>query len=216
MPFYNLSRRTECMTETIDALSVLENIIEVHPLHEVIIGGDTNCELNGSSPFDPLWADMLTKFELASSTFTYCHNLPNHRKWNDHVFMNKSLIEANCLKNHQILDDGDNTSDHLPIIMTLSTTSVANVADESPSLSKDSIEWGKLSTALCSQCTQRVSALVDAHQVLAAFHQCQSRCRCDDRSCQEGLQMDYDLLMSCLKDADASLPRHKPGLKKDW
>ena len=54
MPFFNSSQRAQCLTETIDVIAMLETIIEAHPHHSVIIGGDWNTELKGNSPFDPL------------------------------------------------------------------------------------------------------------------------------------------------------------------
>ena len=60
MPFYNASKREECMLETVDALSMMETIIEDHPNHLVILGGDFNSELKNESPFDPLWNDFIT------------------------------------------------------------------------------------------------------------------------------------------------------------
>ena len=52
MPFYDTSNREECILETIDAISMMEGIIEDHPHHQIIIGGDLNTELEGNSPFD--------------------------------------------------------------------------------------------------------------------------------------------------------------------
>ena len=52
MPFYNSARRAECMAECIDAIEMLDTIIEQHPNHQVIIGGDYNTELKGYSPLN--------------------------------------------------------------------------------------------------------------------------------------------------------------------
>ena len=49
MPFFDSSRRTECLTETMDAVTMIEMIIENYLNQSVIIGGDLNCELNGQS-----------------------------------------------------------------------------------------------------------------------------------------------------------------------
>ena len=51
MPFFDSSRREECITETLDAISIVEMMIESHPLHSIVIGGDFNCELKRVSPF---------------------------------------------------------------------------------------------------------------------------------------------------------------------
>ena len=59
------SKREECMLETMDAISMVETIIDAHPLHSIIIGGDLNTELKGDSPFDPLWHDLTVKYNLS-------------------------------------------------------------------------------------------------------------------------------------------------------
>ena len=45
---------------------------------------------------------------------------------------------------------------------------------------------------------------------------CLSQCICHNSVCHDELQNEYELLIDCLKDADASLPRYKPGTEKDW
>ena len=54
MPFLDSRKRDECRAEALDTISMIEMIIEDHPQHLVVIGGDINCELNGHSPFDEL------------------------------------------------------------------------------------------------------------------------------------------------------------------
>ena len=46
-------------------------------------------------------------------------------------------------------------------------------------------------------------------------HQCQGMSRCNDVVCQSNTQSEYNTLISCLKDADKGLPRHKSGVEKD-
>ena len=88
------------MSETIDAIAMMETIIEEHPNHDVIIGGDVNTELKGQSPFDPLWQDFMSKLLLAScnsfypdSSFTYHHESVGQNKFNDHLVVSKSLLK---------------------------------------------------------------------------------------------------------------------------
>ena len=44
---------------------------------------------------------------------------------------------------------------------------------------------------------------------------CQT-CHCTDGNCRDSIQNHYDFLVSSIKDAAASLPRHKPGVEKSW
>ena len=47
--------------ETSDAISMIDLLIDDHPQHQVVIGGDLNTELKGGSPFDALWMEHMTK-----------------------------------------------------------------------------------------------------------------------------------------------------------
>ena len=66
MPFFNHSKKEECMLETIDAITMIESIIDDHPLHKFVIGGDYNTELNGNSQFDSLWHELMAKYNLSN------------------------------------------------------------------------------------------------------------------------------------------------------
>ena len=108
MPFYNASRREHCIAETIDAIAMIELLIEEHPNHHIIIGGDLNTELNGASPFDRFWANLITKNSLiycdsqfSGPQYTYRHETLNQSKFNDHFLISHSL--ADKTRNHKIL-----------------------------------------------------------------------------------------------------------------
>ena len=114
MPFYNSQRRAERLAETVDAISMMETIIEQHPLHLIIIGGDINSEMRGDSPFDPYWQDLMTKNHLTCcdsflppSSVTYHHKSLDQKKWSDHFIVTTALIDGALLSNHSILEDGD-------------------------------------------------------------------------------------------------------------
>ena len=193
MPFYDSSNRAECISETIDAISMMEGIIEDHPHHQIIIGGDLNTELEGNSPFDIYWREFVLKYDLeccdslvhsrsnpndgghangssaaniddmdggtglgsgsasgsaagSSPTYTYHHASLDQKKWNDHFLVSSSIIAAT--RDHQILDDGDNLSDHLPVIMSLAVNCSAPMMGEQnidTSVPVQSIKWLTLS-----------------------------------------------------------------------
>ena len=102
-------------------------MIEDHPDHRIIIGGDLNTELNGSSPFDNMWQDLISKKQFAYCSdrfvgpgYTYRHDALNHTKLNDHFLVQQSILTDKMIDDFKILDEGDNTSDHLPIVMRAS------------------------------------------------------------------------------------------------
>ena len=43
---------------------MLEEVIADHPLHRFVIAGDFNTEFLGNSPFDGLWQELLSKYNL--------------------------------------------------------------------------------------------------------------------------------------------------------
>ena len=170
MPFYNASRRAECMAETIDAITMIETLISDHPNHAIIIGGDTNTEMKGTSPFDPLWQNLMSRFQLVScdrmfphDSITYRHDSLGQHKWNDHFIVSKLLMENDSLSHHAIPDDGDNTSDHLPIIMALtSRMSTASVRADTPSELKSALKWEKMDDSQKNAYTQKLSYLTNS------------------------------------------------------
>ena len=128
MPFYDASNSEKCLAETQDALSMIDLLIENHPFHLIIIGGDLNTELKGESPFDTLWTEMMTRNALASCSplfsspgYTYHHETLGHKKLIDHFVLSHTLMN-NMTSGHRILDDGSNLSDHLPIMLQLNVS----------------------------------------------------------------------------------------------
>ena len=122
----NSSKRDQCLSDTVDAISMIELILSDHPNHDVIIGGDFNTELKGDSPFDPFWSDLVTKNSFAycdnlvqSIRYTYRHDTLNQTKFNDHFLVSQSLLTNGLIDNHRILDEGSNPSDHLPLLLSL-------------------------------------------------------------------------------------------------
>ena len=210
------------MAETVDALSMVETIIEQFPNHSIIIGGDMNTEFKGNSPFDVLWSDVLTRFQLTScdslfpaSTTTYHHNSLGHKKWSDHFLVSHHLNNSTSLSNHQVLDEGDNLSDHFPIMMLLNANFGVKNDDVPKSAFKRQLKWANLSNSHKDEYSQRLQNLLERHPSQTSLF-CQNRCRCRDSKCLEAIQTEYELLASLLKRADSALPRYKPGIQKDW
>ena len=70
MPFLSSRNRASCITQTIETIAFIESIVEDHPQHSFVLGGDLNTELRGVSPFDPHWNNFSTK-----NKFAYCRDL---------------------------------------------------------------------------------------------------------------------------------------------
>ena len=225
MPFYDSSNRAMCISETIDAISMLEEVIADHPLHMFVVGGDFNTEFVNDSPFDNLWRGCIAKTNLVccdqyinnnnnnnnNNNFTYIHQSLNQSKWNDHFFLSPSLVKNS--NNHFILDDGDNVSDHLPIMMNLSChLSPCPPIDVSPQ-KQPSLIWEKCSEVQKSAYNGRLrQLLIDSPSRL----QCCANVHCTNETCRAAIQEEYNNLINQISKADKILPRHKSGVQKSW
>ena len=226
MPFFDTSKRQECLAETIETLSMLEEILSDHPNHRLVLGGDFNTEFSGNSEFDSLWRNFNKKHNLVccdqfvnnnnnynnnNKNYTYFHESLNHMKWNDHFIISTSLVSSSDC--HEIVDIGDNPSDHLPIKMRLKICTSEDPPVITPSLKMPSLKWEKCSDDQKSLYKDRLSHLL--HQTPGVIRTC-SVAHCENQNCFTSIQQEYDNLERMLKAADAALPRHKPGVQKHW
>ena len=221
MPFYNASKRDQCMNETIDALSMVELLIENHPYHEFVIGGDLNTELKGRSPFDPLWTDLLAKHSFAycdnfisSPLYTYRHESLDQSKFNDHFIVSASLLN-NCVHNHRILEDGENCSDHLPILLSIRLQIQPPNETRNQSILTRSINWPKMSSKVIQDYSSNLERNLLQRQVPLNVSLCARSCGCTSDACRQSIQDEYDDIISCVKDASNILPTKSIGVEKD-
>ena len=214
MPFLDTRNRTASILETIDAISMIDLIIHDHPLHLVVIGGDINSQLTDSSPFDPLWREFSTKNQLAycsqflpASSYTFHQESLGHKKLLDHFIVSKRLISEGRVGNHRILEDGDNTSDHHPITMSLKVRFQPGVEEEISAPPPEILRWNKLSAKDRGQFGDVLSAsLAGCEPLLPRADECNDSCHCERTDCRDSLQEAYDDVVGQLKAADQILP----------
>ena len=164
----------------------------------------------------------MSKFGLAScdnsfptTTITYHHDSLGHKKWNDHFLVSRDLIESASLSNHEVLEEGDNLSDHFPITMSLKTKFRQSVYTPTQTVFKRQLKWAKLRESHKNTFSQRLHNDLASQPSHAPLF-CRNMCRCRDDQCQLAIQKEYDFLIASLKSADSALPRYKPGIEKDW
>ena len=218
MPFYDSSKRQECMAESIETISMLEEIISDFPLHKLIIGGDFNTEFTGHLPFDSLWSNFKAKHGLvccddfvSNNNYTYIHNSLDQRKWNDHFLISSSI--APSTNGHLILDTGDNTSDHLPILFQLNGSFAPAPSTQGPCQKPPSLKWDKCTHEQKATYTNQLAALLNQNP--STITHC-NIAHCKNQYCLKSIQDEYDCIISVLTEADKILPQHKPGVQKHW
>ena len=223
MPFFNSARREQCMAETVDAISMIDLLIDDHPHHHVVLGGDLNTELKSDSPFDALWTELMAKYRFAycdnyvtSPAYTYRHDTLNQTKFNDHFIVSQTLLEQDTVHDHVILDEGANTSDHLPLLMKLSLQlEFPNLAPNNAS-SQGKLVWRKLSDQDKLSYSSSLEHLLMRRQAQLGVSSCLHACGCRSQTCLDNIQKEYEEICSCLITASKSLPRKREGVEKDW
>ena len=223
MPFLDSRKREMCRAETVETIGMIETIIEDHPNHLFVIGGDFNCELNGGSPFDGNWNNLTSRNRLAycshlfsSPGYTYHHESLGQRKFNDHFIVSQEIFDRAICSNHKILEDGQNPSDHLPISMIMNVEIQPCVHKSDETSTAPTLKWSKVSDndkIRYQECLQ--SCLSTVESVLDSFP-CKCNSHCESELCKTALQFEYDFLMDSMEAADKLLPRHSKGREKHW
>ena len=223
MPYFNASRREQCLTETYDAISMVELLIDDHPNHSIIIGGDLNTEMKGESPFDSAWNNLTTRNSLAycdnfvsSPTYTYRHDSLNQFKFNDHFIVSRSLIDHNTVHSHQILDDGDNNSDHLPLTMSLSLKFCCLPPNSANKSERKSLIWKKVSLEAKEKYSSVLEDLLLQRSDPLQVSECRHSCGCKSEICRSNIQKEYDDIRFSMLAASMHLPKSTSGTEKDW
>ena len=220
MPFLDSSNRTRCIADYTDAVSMIELILNDHPQHLCVLGGDLNCELTGDSPFDDIWKEFVVKKRFAycgiSSPpgYTYHHVKLGHKKMNDHFLVSHELLSGGNCSKRSILEEGENPSDHLPITMLMSVNIPTNRTDHAPSSAPPTLKWNKVSAHHIQKYNDYLSSAFQSRS-WSIPSSCDG-CHCIRDDCRESIQQDYEFVISALGHADSVLPRYGPGIEKDW
>ena len=153
-----------------------------------------------------------------SSGYTYRQDKLGQRKFLDHFVVSRTILNDGLINNCQIIDEGENLSDHLPIMMTLSVSISQEITYSEKIQPQAKLRWNKLSSADTRAYTERLSLIVDQMTILRGELSCNvcNNCHCTSERCRYFLQQEYDDLVSCIKSADEALPRQKPGIQNDW
>ena len=62
-------------------------------------------------------------------------------KFNDHFIVSQDLIDHNIVHDHRILDEGDNSSDHLPLLLQISARFQKIDSVNSRNVGNKSLNW---------------------------------------------------------------------------
>ena len=130
--------------------------------------------------------------------------------------MSKELIDSGKTSNHRIWEDGDNQSDHLPVSMEILVQLRTKNTDERNNRNRRSLIWKKVSVKDKAAYSSNLEQLHSRRQDPLQVASCPHVCGCDDQSCRDDIQREYDDIIDCIVTASKSLPKCSPGIEKDW
>ena len=114
-----------------EVLSEIKVISNLYPEYQLIIAGDFNCALNSSDLRNNNFLNFLIDLDLVcptaiepSHSFTFINSLGN-KSLIDHFCLDSSVVEM--ISDFDIISEGDNLSDHLPVMMEIKLPCPLNI-----------------------------------------------------------------------------------------
>ena len=138
---------------------------------------------------------------ISSPQYTYRHDSLNQTKFNDHFIVSQALLDQNKTHGHQILDDGDNNSDHLPLLMKISLELQSRDSNSNEHALPRLISWKKLSRTEKNNYSSILEELLLQRQTPLAVSSCPYPCGCESQLCHDDIQREYDEIRSCILSA---------------
>jgi exonuclease III len=204
-----------------DVLNEIEFVIDSHPEHDhVIVAGDFNTDLSraDSSLHNAPLLDMCERQCLqaglnsnaARVDFTYHNEFTGSKSIVDHFFLSDLLFLS--VDEYVSLDDGDNLSDHVPVLLSLSVP-VSVSGDLFKSDFKEKVSWCRASDhdlnsyrSVLRENLARVDIPVQALQCTEL---------CEEHS--DAIERYHDSIIdACLDAAEQTIPKCRKKGKAGW
>jgi len=208
-----------------NVLGFIESVIELNPGCPVCVTGDFNFECVSNSSgyratkecFDEYNLVCLDNVETTATGYTYHHESLHQHSWLDHVFTDSSLI--NNFKNHTILVDPCNLSDHYAVSFEyhvdasvyISQSKVQKESSNSPVIKE--YRWDKGDLRSYYDCTgQMLSKIVHKFDCESSSGMCSNKSHCVD------IEIYYsEIVHSLVVAADNCIPKiPRKAIKHYW
>ena len=203
-----------------EVLSEMEYIMDTTDYDHVIVGGDFNTDFSRSST--SLHNAPLNEFNdrqclhsglnssMACVDFTYHNDFTGSKSIVDHFFLSELLFLS--INEYRSLDDGDNLSDHSPLLLKLSIPVVATQSLLKSEFHKKA-SWNRATendlNRYRSALRERLTTLEVPHHVM----QCNELCRAHDAEIE---QYHNNIIEICLESADRAIPKCRKRAKAAW
>ena len=202
----------------------LENIILLYPNHKIILMADFNCNIfNRSHPFSRIMVDFMQKHDLIScfecvdnfdATTYYTRYDTRSRTLIDGFVFSASLKEK--VKCVEILQCGNNISDHLPVIMEMDLkTDTMNRCDNNKPKINNTISWSKMRQDEILLYKSVMDSMLD--DISVPFSDIEHDCNiCTSIDHIARIEEYYSKIVNCISVSESYLPTTRPTHQKGY
>lgn len=215
MPYEDNDERTD---EFCELLSKIELIINENMDFHVILGGDFNTDFSRNWAHTNILNDFCDSVDIVPTIrntcchIDYTYNFNMHRfSTLDHFMVSGTLFD-NALVNVTVMHDGDNLSDHDPIVMKLDLQS--NVVNVAAKVYREKVAWYKASDVCLDEYRNYLSYQLSCLSLPVDALSCHDQmCANLDHSTAINSYAN-DIMNACITAANNSLPRTGPYNKE--
>jgi len=202
-------------------IAYIERILTEFSFCKHIIAGDYNFDFADSSSAFGLFKHVIDNYSMIccdnlsgpqSVNYTYCHSSLLHYSWIDHFIVSNDLVNENLA--FEIIDNGANLSDHLPIslVLQITTEDLGQPVRNHNSPMQSVLRWDK---------ADLMKYYVNTSSVLQSMSVPTHLLHCNECNCVEHkalINVYYNMIVEALKRADSDcIPKITPkSLKPFW
>ena len=222
MPYFNVNDVVNQTNLYADVIAFVDSVISLNPHSKVIFLGDMNCNLYLNGPFSDILRnflharnltctyDLIPSFDT-SKEYTRYNLKQNSFTLLDYIFISNDLIPF--VDSIEIINDAVNTSDHLPVKLSLSVNVDGSCRRPTNSHLPTIVNWMKVTGAVRENYESVMERCLDAIQVPCINH--------DDRICSDCehiflIENYYRDIVHCIHTADLQLPKCIPSVQKTY
>ena len=129
---YMPCNNSDNLNEFLDVLYEIVSIVNIYNDYQIIIGGDFNTAIRGTGLRHECFMDFLVELELicpaaleSETSYTFL-NSQGDKSLIDYFCISSGVL--NKIKKYEVLSDGDNLSDHFPVMITIENSFIKSIS----------------------------------------------------------------------------------------
>ena len=223
-PYFDHNNVGDKLDQYRSVIGALENIMLLYSNHKVILMADFNCNIfNRTHPFSRIIIEFMQKHDLIScfdcvenfdATTYYTRSDTRSRTLIDGFVFSSSLKDN--VKSVDILQCGNNISDHLPVIMEMSLkTDTMNRCNVDKPTVNSTISWSKMREDEILKYKNVMDSMLDDVSVpFSTMEHDYNICTSIDHIAL--IEEYYSKIVDCITVSESYLPKTRPSHQKSY